>query len=63
MKIVIDKKDESQTPKVIIDTKKCYYPYAIKNAIELALELDGHDKDTIAEIFGRMPDVECSTES
>jgi hypothetical protein len=63
MKIVIEpNKNERQTPEVIIDTKTCYYPYAIRDAIELALELDGYDKATINEVFGIMPDKECKSE-
>ena len=54
---------ESQTPIVTIDTKTCHYPYAIRNAIELALEIDGYTKETINEVFGIMPDVECKAES
>tara|TARA_R110000796_G_scaffold192618_1_gene309258 strand:+ start:348 stop:581 length:234 start_codon:yes stop_codon:yes gene_type:complete len=64
MKIVIERnQSESQTPIVTIDTKTCHYPYAIRNAIELALEIDGHSKETIREVFGIMPDVECEVES
>lgn len=60
MKIIIEREQsESQTPIVTIDTKTCLYPYAIRNAIELALELDGHSKGTINEVFGIMPDVAC----
>ena len=61
MKIIINRKGESQTPKVTINTKDCHYPYAIRDAIETALELDGHDEDSIKEIFGIMPDTvnEC----
>ena len=60
MKIIIEREQsESQTPIVTIDTKTCFYPYAIRNAIELALKLDGYDKETIKEVFGIMPDVCC----
>ena len=48
---------ERQTPIVTIDTKTCHYPYAIRNALELALELDGYSKETIREVFRIMPDV------
>ena len=58
MKIIINRKDESQTPKVIIDTKYCIHSYAIRNVIELALELDGYSKETIREVFGIMPEVD-----
>ena len=64
MKIIIEREsDERQTPIVTIDTKTCHYPYAIRNAIELALELDGYCKETINEVFGIMPNVECKEES
>ena len=55
MKIII--KRDSQKPIVTIDTKTCHYPYAIRDAIELALELDGYTKETINEVFGIYPDV------
>ena len=38
MIIIMKGSSESQTPIVTIDTKTCHYPYAIRNAIELALE-------------------------
>ncbi len=61
MRIIIDNRDfdSTQRPLVTIDTHTCTYPYAIRNAIELALKLDGHDEATIKEIFGIMPDVCC----
>ena len=55
MKIIIKRND--QTAKHTIDTKDCHYPYAIRNDIELALELDGYTKETIKEVFGIMPDA------
>ena len=64
MKIIIEKnQSETQTPIVTIDTKTCHYPYAIRGAIKLALEIDGYSKETINEVFGIMPDVECKVES
>lgn len=55
MKIIIERnQDENQTPIITIDLKTCYYPYAIRNAIELALELEGYSKENIKEIFGVM---------
>ena len=58
MKIIIERnQSESQTPIVTIDTKTCYYPYAIRNALKLALEIDGYTKETINEVFGIFPDV------
>jgi hypothetical protein len=58
MVIIIDKKGEHQSPKITIDTKECHYPYAIRESIELALKLDGHEEDMIKEIFGRSR-VDC----
>lgn len=58
MKIIINRKLENETPKVTIDTKDCHYPYAIKDALEMALKLDGYSQETINEVFGIMPDVE-----
>ena len=55
MKIIIERNQgERQTPIVTIDTETCHYPLAIRNAIELALEIDGYSKETINEVFGRM---------
>jgi len=54
MKIIIKKND--QTAEFTIDTKDCHYPYAVRDAIELALELDGYTEETIKEVFGIMPD-------
>jgi hypothetical protein len=58
MKIIIERNEEElQTPIVTIDTKTCHYPYAIRDALKLALELDGYDKETINQVFGIMVDV------
>ena len=63
MKIEINRNnEESESAIVVIDTKTCNYPYAIRNAIELALKLDGYTKETIQEIFGIMPDAVCKKE-
>lgn len=63
MKIIINRNNgESQSPVVTIDTATCLYPYAIRNSIKLALELDGYDESTINEVFGMMPDTKCSEE-
>jgi len=53
MKIIIDRNtpDSRQSAVVEIDMKHCYYPYAIREAIELALKLDGYDERTIDEVF------------
>lgn len=60
MKIIIDRNtpDSRQSSIVTIDTKHCHYPYAIKEAIELALKLDGYSKETISEVFNNYND-EC----
>ena len=54
MKIVIKKNE--QVAKHTIDTKECIYPYAIKRAFRLAMELDGFAKQTIDEVFGESED-------
>ena len=61
MRIIIDNRDfdSTQRPLVTIDTHTCTYPYAIRNAIELALELDGYTKETINEVLGITQDVCC----
>ncbi len=60
MKIIIERnQSERQTPIVTIDTKTCHYPYAIRKAIKLALEIDGYTKETINEVFNTMPEVVC----
>ena len=56
MKIIIDRNSPNsrQFAIVEIDTKECSYPYAIRDAITLALDLDGFSKETIDEVFYRM---------
>lgn len=55
MKIIIEiNQGEGQTPVVTIDAETCLYPPAIRNAIELALEIDGYSKGTINEVFNRI---------
>jgi hypothetical protein len=57
MKITIDRtNEERQTPIVTIDTKSCKYPNAIREALELALKLDGYTDNTIDEVFERNQD-------
>jgi hypothetical protein len=53
MKIIINRNtpDSRQSAVVEIDTKYCHYPYAIREAIELALKLDGYDERTIDDVF------------
>jgi len=57
MRILV-KKNEHQ-PEVTIDLKDVHYPYAIRDAIQLALEIDGFTKETIEEVFNQMPEVKC----
>jgi hypothetical protein len=61
MKIIIDNRDfdNTQRPLVTIDTHTCTYPYAIRDAIKLALELDGYSKETINEVLGITQVVCC----
>lgn len=57
MKIIVDRNtpDSRQFATVEIDTKHCYYPYSIREAIQLALELDGFSQETIDEVFNQIP--------
>jgi hypothetical protein len=48
--------EERQTAIVTIDTKSCNYPYAIREALELALKLDGYSNYTIGEVFEKNQD-------
>jgi len=58
MKIIVkNTNSERQSPEVTIDTSTCHYPYAIREALQLALELDGYDKETINEVFNQTPVV------
>lgn len=50
---------ERQKPIVTIDTKTCLYPYAIMEALQLALRLDGYDESTIKQVFNQQTDVKC----
>ena len=60
MKIIIEpNQNDRQSPEIIIDTKTCHYPYAIREAIELALSLDGYGAETINEVLGDMRDKVC----
>ena len=61
MKIIIDNTDfdNNQRPLVTIDTHTCTYPYAIRDAIKLSLELDGYSLETINEVLGVTQDAFC----
>lgn len=56
---VVVKRNEQQ-PEVTIDLKDVHHPYAIREAIQLALEIDGFTKETISEVFNQMPDAKCA---
>jgi hypothetical protein len=49
MKIIV-KRNEQQA-KITFDLKDVYYPDAIRDTIQIALELDGFTKETIAKVF------------
>lgn len=54
MKIIIKRKqDERQSAIVDIDLSTCTYPYAIRESLELALQLDGYDEGTIKAVFNQ----------
>jgi len=55
MKIII--KVNEQQPKVTIDLDGVHYSYAIRDAIKMALELDGYTKSTINEVFNLGEDL------
>lgn len=54
MRIIV--KRDQDSAEIAIDTKDCRYPYAIRDAISLALREEGYMDDTINEVFGIMPD-------
>jgi len=63
MIITIKTKDvEIQKPIVTIDTETCHYPHAIRKALELALQLDGHTEETINDVFNREANQKCVSE-
>lgn len=57
LKIIVRRNE--QTPEITIDLKDVYYPYAIREAIQLALEIEGFTEQTILEVFNQMPDAKC----
>lgn len=48
---------ERQSAIVTINTQTCHYPYAIRDAFELALQLEGHSQEAINEIFNQYQDT------
>ena len=53
MKIIV-KRNEAQ-PEVTIDLKGVHYVYAIRDAIKLALQIDGFGENTILQVFNQTP--------
>jgi hypothetical protein len=47
MKITV--KRNELTAEVVIDMSSCTYPYAIREALVLALELDGYTKEMLGK--------------
>jgi hypothetical protein len=63
MIITVDNSNtERQQAVVTIDTKHCIYPYAIREAIEVALRLDGYSEECIDSVFGRERDAKANGE-
>lgn len=61
MKIIV-KRNEAQ-PEVTIDLKGVQYAYAIRDAIKLALQIDGFGENTILQVFNQPPiDNECESD-
>ena len=53
MKIIV-KRNETE-PEVTIDLKDVQYAYAIRDAIKLALQIDGFGENTILQVFNQTP--------
>lgn len=54
IKIII-KRNEQQVEHTI-DMTDCDYPYAIREALELALQLEGYSEEVIKEVFEMQKD-------
>ena len=64
MKIIVkNNNSERQSPEVTIDTSTCQYTYAIREALWLAIELDGYDEKTIKDVFNRQEDVKTEPQA
>lgn len=48
---------EREYPIITIDTRTCHYPYAIREALEQALLLDGYTQNAINEVLNRTADT------
>jgi hypothetical protein len=59
LKIVVRRNE--QQPEITIDLNGVHYPYAIRDAIKLALEIEGFTEQTISEVFNQMPDTKCES--
>jgi|694.fasta_scaffold00342_11 hypothetical protein len=63
MIITIDRNNEErQCPIITIDTRKCYSEYAVRNCLELALELEGYSEQDIDRVFNLQRDLVCKQE-
>lgn len=60
MKIVV--KRNEQTPEITIDLKDVHYAYAIRDALMLALEIDGFTQGNINDVFNLGEDVKFQAE-
>ncbi len=60
MKIIV--KRNEQNPEITIDLKDVHYAYAIRNALMLALQIDGFTQETINDVFNLGEDVKCQAE-
>ena len=54
MKIIVQQ--NSDTAKVEIDTKNCSYQWAFRDAIILAMEIEGHHKSFIDQVLNQERD-------
>jgi len=60
MKIIIKSNPEAEQAKITIDTSGLQYSNSIRNALVLAMELDGHSSDLISEVFNIDQDAKKS---
>ena len=54
MKIIV--KRNEQQPEITIDLKDVHYAYAIRDALKLALDINGFTEQTILEVFNQIHD-------
>ena len=58
MKIILKRND--QTPEITIDLKDVHYAYAIRDALMLALQIDGFTQGNINDVFNLGEDVKTN---